>query len=141
VAERLWGFESPLEHHLKGTPIKHLEFAFAFFPMFFGLLGTTSSGQTSKQSFAGMRLLPNYEADVYGPLVFPDEVQKFLDFEIDYLRKRQNASIQVTLNGKPYIQWCDPSPHFAQIATGVYEIPKPFGSVDTIPGLCFINFR
>lgn len=89
--------------------MKRLKSGFAFFPLFFGLLVTTSSGQTSKQSFSGMRLLPDYEADVYGPLVFPEEVHNFLDHEIDYLLKRQNAdgswdSAQPQGNGRTTMQ-------------------------------------
>ena len=44
----------------------------------------------SEIPYQGLRLLPTYEADAYGPLVFPEQVQKFLDHEIEYLLKRQD---------------------------------------------------
>ena len=56
-----------------------------------------------------MRLLPDYEDDVYGPLVFPEEVKAFLDHEINYLLKRQNEdgswdSAQPQGNGRTTMQ-------------------------------------
>lgn len=41
---------------------------------------------------AGRRRLPDYEADVYGPLPFSEEVTGFLDHELRYLLKRQNEN-------------------------------------------------
>ncbi len=35
--------------------------------------------------FTGRRLLPAYEPDAYGPLVFPEEVTAFLDHELGQL--------------------------------------------------------
>ncbi len=44
----------------------------------------------SNPKAAGRRQLPSYEADVYGPLPFSEEVTGFLEHELHYFLKRQN---------------------------------------------------
>ncbi len=41
---------------------------------------------------AGIRQLPEYEADVYGPTPFPEEVTSFLHHELSYILSRQKAN-------------------------------------------------
>lgn len=54
-------------------------------------LGAVEHGSGSEDVVArGRRQLPGYEADVYGPLPFPEEVTGFLVHELNYIRKRQN---------------------------------------------------
>ena len=54
------------------------------------LAGFCSTAEQTMQT--GMRLLPDYEPDAYGPLVFSEEVTIFLDHELDYILRRQSRN-------------------------------------------------
>lgn len=51
-----------------------------------------SAAQQAKGKVTARRWLPDYEADVYGPLPFSEEVTGFLEHELTYILSRQNAN-------------------------------------------------
>ena len=55
-------------------------------------LDGVSKAQEVKGKVTGRRWLPEYEADVYGPLPFSEEVTGFLTHELKYILGRQNAN-------------------------------------------------
>ncbi|MDP6525447.1 MAG: hypothetical protein QGH15_14610 [Kiritimatiellia bacterium] len=74
-----------------------------------GLMLTGFSAAAKEPLFTGRRLLPAYEPDAYGPLVFPEQVTAFLDHELDYILRRQNKdgswdSAQPQGNGRTTMQ-------------------------------------
>ena len=74
-----------------------------------GLLLTGFCTTAGQPLHTGRRLLPDYEPDAYGPLVFSEEVTAFLDHELDYILKRQNKdgswnSAQPQGNGRTAMQ-------------------------------------
>jgi S1-C subfamily serine protease len=72
-------------------------------------LAFTLNGVLSSSGQASGRNLPPYEADVSGPLPFPEEINGYLDHELEYLLGRQNedgswTSAQPEGNGRTTIE-------------------------------------
>ena len=89
-----------LKTAIRKSPLQILAIWFLLLP---------SLAYPAETAYKGLRLLPAYEADVYGPLVFPEQVQKFLDHEIEYLLQRQDPdggwkSAQPMGNGRTTMQ-------------------------------------
>ena len=59
-------------------------------PVWIGVVASVSGSEDVVAE--GRRELPDYEADVHGPLPFSEEVTGFLVHELDYILKRQNKN-------------------------------------------------
>jgi len=57
-----------------------------------GAIEGVSAAQQAKGKVTSRRRLPDYEADVYGPLPFSEEVTGFLEHELNYILGRQNTN-------------------------------------------------